>query len=148
MPKPLTVWIITNCGTFLKRLEYQTILPASWDICMQVRKQQLELDMEQRTGSKFRKEYVRVVYCHPAYLTYMLSEWVSENCSVVSDSLWNFPYQNTEVGSLSLLQGIFPTQGSNPGFPNCRWILYQLSHKGSPICRVHHLKCLARWSTN
>ena len=40
--------------------------------------------------------------------------------------------QNTGVGSLSLLQGIFPTQGSNPGFPHCRRILYQLSHKGSP----------------
>ena len=45
------VWITTNCGKFLKRWEYQTIWPASWEICMQVRKQQLELDMEQ-TGSK------------------------------------------------------------------------------------------------
>ena len=44
----------------------------------------------------------------------------------------NSPGQNTGVGSLSLLQGIFPTQGSNPGLPHCRWILYQLSHKGSP----------------
>ena len=40
--------------------------------------------------------------------------------------------QNTGVGNLSLLQGIFPTQGSNPGLPHCRWILFQLSHKGSP----------------
>ena len=47
-------------------------------------------------------------------------------------SLWNSPGQNTGVGSLALLQGIFPTQGSNPGFPHCRHILYQLSHKGSP----------------
>ena len=47
-------------------------------------------------------------------------------------SPWNSPGQNTSVGSLSLLQGIFPTQGSNPGLPNCRWILYQLSHRGSP----------------
>ena len=45
---------------------------------------------------------------------------------------WNSPGQNTGVGSLSLLQGIFPTQGSNPGLLHCRWILYQLSHKGSP----------------
>ena len=52
MPKPLTVWIATNCGIFFKRWEYQTIWPASWEICMQVRKQQLELDMEQQTGSK------------------------------------------------------------------------------------------------
>ena len=60
--------------------------------------------------------------------------------SVVSDSLlphglyspWNFPGQKSGVGSLSLLQGVFPTQGSNPGLPHCRQILYQLSHKGSP----------------
>ena len=52
MPKPLTMWITTNCGKFRKRWEYQTTWPASWEICMQVRKQQLELDMEQQTGSK------------------------------------------------------------------------------------------------
>ena len=51
-PKPLTVWITINCGKFWKRWEYQTTWPASWEICMQVRKQQLELDMEQHTGSK------------------------------------------------------------------------------------------------
>ena len=56
-----------------KRQEYQTTWPASWEICMQVRKQQLELDMEQQTGSKSGKEYVKAVYCHPAYLTYMQS---------------------------------------------------------------------------
>ena len=50
--KPLTVRITTNCGKFWKRWEYQTTWPASWEICMQVRKQQLELDMEQQTGSK------------------------------------------------------------------------------------------------
>ena len=48
-------------------------LPASWEICMQVKKQQLELDMEQQTGSKLKKEYIKAVYCHPAYLTYMQS---------------------------------------------------------------------------
>ena len=52
MPKPLTVWITINCGKFWKRWEYQTTWPASWEMCMQVRKQQLELDMEQQTGSK------------------------------------------------------------------------------------------------
>ena len=64
----------------------------------------------------------------------------SESHSVVSNSLqpqglyssWNSPGQNTGVGSLSLFQGIFPTKGSNPGLPLCRWILYNLSHKGSP----------------
>ena len=52
MPKPLTVWITINCGKFWKRWEYQTTWPASWETYMQVRKQQLELDMEQQTGSK------------------------------------------------------------------------------------------------
>jgi len=52
MPKPLTVWITINCGKFWKRWEYQTTWPASWETHMQVRKQQLELDMEQQTGSK------------------------------------------------------------------------------------------------
>ena len=51
-PKPLTVWITINCGKFWKRWEYQTSWPDSWETCMQVRKQQLELDMEQQTGSK------------------------------------------------------------------------------------------------
>ena len=51
-PKPLTVWITTSSGKFWKRWEYQTTWYASWDICLQVRKQQLELDMEQQTGSK------------------------------------------------------------------------------------------------
>ena len=48
----LWLWITTNCGRFFKRCEYQTTWPASWEICMQVKKQQLELDMEQQTGSK------------------------------------------------------------------------------------------------
>ena len=52
MPKPLTVWITTNCGKFWKRWEYKTTWSASWEICMQVRKQQLELDREKQTGSK------------------------------------------------------------------------------------------------
>ena len=72
-PEPLTIWITTNCGKFFKRWEYQTMWPASWEICMQVRKQQLELDMEQRTSSKSGKEYIEAVYCHPAYLTSMQS---------------------------------------------------------------------------
>ena len=68
----------------------------------------------------------------------------SESCSVVSDSLqphaWNSPGQNAGVGSLSLLQGIFPTQGLNPGLPHCRRILYQLNHKGSPQVMRHGQK--------
>ena len=56
-------------------------------------------------------------------------------------SPWNSPGQNTGVGSLSFLQGIFPTQGSNPGLPRCRQILYQLSYKERlTIYRPKHLK--------
>jgi len=54
-------------GKFLKRWEYQTILPASWEICGQVKEQQLEPDMEQWTGSKLGKEYLKVIYCYPAF---------------------------------------------------------------------------------
>ena len=73
----------------------------------------------------------------PSLFKVVVNEWVSESRSVMSNSLrphglyrpWHFLGQNTGVGSLSLLQGIFPTQGSNPGLPHCRRILYQLSHK-------------------
>ena len=73
-PKPFPVWITKNYGKFFKRWEHQTTWPASWEICMQVKKQQLELDMEQQTGSKSGKEYVKAVYYHPAHLTYMQSK--------------------------------------------------------------------------
>ena len=62
MLKPLTVWITRNCGKFLKGWMYQTTLTASLEICMQVKEQQLEPDMEQWTGSKLGKEYVKAVY--------------------------------------------------------------------------------------
>ena len=77
MPKPLTVWITTNTGKFLKRQEYHTILPASWETSMQVKKQQLKLDMEQQTGSKLGKEYVKAVYRHPAFNFY--AEYIMQN---------------------------------------------------------------------
>ena len=72
-PKPLTVWIMTNCGKFFRRWEYQPTWPASWEICIQIKKEQLELDMEQQTGSKSGTVYVKAVYCYAAYLTYMQS---------------------------------------------------------------------------
>jgi len=59
-------------------------------------------------------------------------------------SPWNSPGQNTSVGSCSLLQGIFPTQGSNPGLPLCRRILYQLSYKGSPYNSMQ----ISQWLVN
>ena len=61
MPKPLAVWTTTHCGKFKKKREYQTTLPASWEICVQVKKQQLELDVEQQTGSKLGKESIKTV---------------------------------------------------------------------------------------
>ena len=82
----------------------------------------------------------------PIYFQFALHEcwiWlvkVAQSCPTLFDVMvparhlcpWNPPGKNTRVGSLSLLQGIFPTQGLNPGLPHCRWILYQLSHQGSP----------------
>ena len=56
-------------GKFFKRWEYQITLPASWETCMQVKKQQMEPDMEKWTGSKLEKKYLKVIYCHSAYLT-------------------------------------------------------------------------------
>ena len=73
MLKPLTVRITKNWGNFLKRWEYQTILPVSCETCVQAKKQQPDPEVEQQTGSKLGKEYVKAVYCHPAYLTYMQS---------------------------------------------------------------------------
>ena len=67
MQKPLTVWLKTKCGKFLKRWAHQTTLPASLETCIQVKKQQLEPDMEQWTSSKSGKD------CYPAYVTYMQS---------------------------------------------------------------------------
>ena len=72
-PKPLTVWITINCRNFWKRWEYPTTWPSSWEIWMQVKKQQLEMDMEQQVASKSGKEYIKAECCHPAYLTYMQS---------------------------------------------------------------------------
>ena len=67
------VQITTNCGKFFKRWEYQITWSASWETCVQIRKEQLELDMKQQIGSKLGKEYVKALYCHPDYLTYMKS---------------------------------------------------------------------------
>ena len=65
IPKPLPVWITANHGKFLKRWEYQTTWPQiSWEICTQVKKQQLELDMDQQTSSKLGEEYLKAVYGH------------------------------------------------------------------------------------
>ena len=79
--KPLTVWITTNCGKFLKRREYQTILPISWETCIQVKKQQLEPDMEQQPGLKLGKKCVKAVYCHPAFFNFY-AEYIMQNAGL------------------------------------------------------------------
>ena len=61
---------------------------------------------------------------------------VTQSPTLCNHNPWNSPGQNTGVGSLPLLQGIFPTQGLNPGLPHCRQILYQLNHKGSPYVQI------------
>ena len=71
--KTSTSALLQQTGKFFKIWGYQITLPASWEICMQVKEQQLELDMEQQTGYKSGKEYLKAVCCHPAYLTYMQS---------------------------------------------------------------------------
>ena len=95
-----------------------------------------------------RSEIVRL--CHWDTFSFAI-ESGSESCSVMFDSLglhglyspWNSPGQNTGAGSLSLLQGIFPTQRSNPGLPHCRWILYQLSHSWLVFYKVQLLSSLS-----
>ena len=80
--------ITRKCGKFLKKWEYQTTWPASWETRMQVKKQQLGPDMEQWTGSKLGNEYIKTVYCHPAYLT----SWCRvhhEKCWAGGSTSWN-----------------------------------------------------------
>ena len=92
------MWVITNHGKFLKRWQYQSTTPTSWKICMQVKKQHLELDMEKQTDSKSGKEYVKAVNCHPVNLTYMQSSVSSvqslnhvQLCHPMDYSMWGIP---------------------------------------------------------
>ena len=84
-----------KCGKFLKRWDYQTTLPASWETCIQVKKQQSEPDMEQQNGSKLRNKLAKAVYCHPTYLTSMQST----SCKILS---WmNHKLESTLLGEIS-----------------------------------------------
>ena len=76
--KPLTVWITTNCGKFLKRWEYQTTWPISWETCMQTKKQQLELDMEQLIGSKIGKWLFQGCILSPCLFN-LYAEYIMQN---------------------------------------------------------------------
>ena len=99
------------------------------------------------TGSPWCIHYLSVISL--PWISLTLSLKVSVSCSLVSDSLqphglkltrllcsWNSPCKDTGVGSHSLLQGVFLTQGLNLGLLHCRWILYHLSHQGSPVNRT------------
>ena len=74
------MWIATN-WKILKDKEYQTTLPVSWETCMWVKKQQLELDMEQLIGSKLGKEYGKAMFCHPAYFS-LQSKYIMQNAGL------------------------------------------------------------------
>ena len=149
--KTLTVWITANCGKFLKRCEYQTTLPASWEIYMQVKKQQWELDMERWTGSKLRNESVKAGCILSPCLFNLYTEcvWVCMfsqfSCVQLFATLW------TEADQATLSMGLCreeywgglpclpPGDLPNPRYQthfclclHCRQILYPLSHLGSP----------------
>ena len=81
MLKPLILWITTNCGKFLKKWEYQTTLSAFSEIYMQVKKQQLELDMEQESGSKSEKEYVKSPLLSPLLFN-LYAEYIMQNAGL------------------------------------------------------------------
>ena len=97
-----------NLWKILQEMEYQTTWPASWESCVRVKKQQLELNMEQHTGSKFGKEYIKAVYSHSAYLTYRqstsceMSGWMKHKLELrlpgrnINNLRWHHPYESEE----------------------------------------------------
>ena len=150
MLKPLTVWITTNCGKFFKRWEYQTTWPASWEICMQVRKQQLELDMEQWTGSKLWKEYIKDVYCHPTYLTSMQSTshempgWMKHNLES------RLPPEISITSDTQMTQPLWQKVKRNwraSWWKWKSWLTTQHSENKDHVIRSHHLMA-NRWGNN
>ena len=95
MLKPLAVWITKICGKFLEGWEDQTTLPISWETCIQVKKQQLEQEVDQCTGSKLGKAYVKAIYCYPAYLTYM--EYIMWKVRLGKSQVWSRYANNTTL---------------------------------------------------
>ena len=130
--EPLTMWITTNCGKFLKRWEYQTTLPTSLETRMQVKKQQWGPEMEQQTNSKLGREYIKALYCHPAYLTYMQSGGgglLNKSCLTLAipwtvacqaSLSMGFSRQKYSSGLHFLLQRIFTTQDLNLDLLYCK----------------------------
>ena len=154
MLKPLTVWITTNCGKFWKRREYQTTLPASWEICMQVKKQQLEPNMKQQTGSKLGKKYFKTLYCHPDYLTDMQNTscemlgWMKHKLEsrlpaeilITSDIRWYHPCGRKWRGTEQPL-------GKSKRGEWKSWLKTQYSENGDHDIRPHHFMA-NRWGNN
>ena len=135
MLKPLTAWITTNCGKFLKRWKYQATLPACWEIRAQVKKQQWEPDVKQWAGSKLGKEYVEAGYCHPTYSTSLQSS-VQFSRSVVSNSLQPCGLQHTRP----------PCPSATPRvYSNSRWchpISHSLLSPSPPAFSLSHHQSL------
>ena len=154
MPKPLTMWITTNCRKLFKRWEYQTTLPASWEICRQVKKQQLELDMEQHTGFKSGKEYIKAVYCHPAYFTYMQSTsckmlgWMKHKLEsrLTGEILITSDMQITPSYGRQWRRTKEPFDESERG-EGKSWLKTQHSENWNPSIRSHHFMA-NRWGNN
>jgi len=169
------VWITINCGKSFKRWEYQVILPDSWELCMQVKKQQLETGMEQQMGSKLGKEYIKDVYCHPAYLTYMEKAVAPHSSTLLPGkshgrgSVAGFsPWGCWESDTTERLHFHFslscigegngnPLQCScleNPRDRGAWWAAVygiaqswtRLKQLSSSSSRAHHVKCWAGWS--
>ena len=98
---------------------------------------------------KKKKKLIRYSQTQKFQGVFLVTKSACESCPVMSNSLrlhrlyslWNCPGQNTGMGSLSLLQGTFPTQGLNLGFPHCRQILYQLSNQGSLVIKTVLREC-------
>ena len=83
-------------GKFFKRWKYQTTLCAFWEISIQVKNQQIEPDMEQETGSKLGKKYIKAVHCHPTYLTYM------QSTSCKMPACMNHKLESIQLGEISI----------------------------------------------
>ena len=145
---PLTLeYILNKCGCIIHHFNMYFLLYVFWLMMRSVVASHQKLtrtNWEQSLKLIFHN-YMRIcsrIQCWPSIVIQLLKqiEWVSESHSVMPNSLWphglyslwNSPGQNTRVGSLSLLQGIFPTNGSNSGLLHYRQILYHLRHQGSP----------------
>ena len=150
MLKPFTYGQQT--GKFLKGWKYQTTLPVSWQTCMPVKKQQLEADMKQLTGSKLGREYIKAVYCHPAYLTYMQSVCVH---SVMPDSLqlhqlYPLGSADRRIFQSRILEWVAICFSRGSSIPRNRTHMSCISCIGRKFftTRIHHVKCQAGWITN